>query len=324
MHDGTYLFGTHAAYLVEVVGVGIELLVAFADGARHLEHVFGNLHLEVAIANRAVVPCSEVLVVDLLGAGELEEIEEVLDGLVHLRVGLGGRHVGDSLLELLDDGLVVVVDVDAVAFALAHLAAAVEAGDLDGFALCLVGMWLDEEIHLVVMVEAHGEVASHLEVLQLVLAYGNVVGLVLQDVGSHEHGVGEEAGIDVVGVLASLVLEGNGLLEFAQIGMHIEQGVEFAGFGNVTLHIDHALLGIHTCSKVFGQDAADVGVEGRRVGSGGQRVIIGYEITAIVVVLHFDKVAKGTIVVSEVQVPGGADATQDDGFLFHILYIMYN
>ena len=324
MHDGAHLLGTHAAHFVEVVGVGIELLVTLTDGAGHLEDVFGNLHLEVAVADRAVVPGGEELVIDLLGAGELEEVEQVLDGLAHLRIGLGGGHVGHGLLELLDYRLVIVVDIYTVAFALAHLAAAVEAGDLDGFALGLVGMGLDEEIDLVIVVEANGKVASHFEVLQLVLAHGHIVRLVLQDVGCHEHGVGEQAGVDVVGVLACLVLEGDGLLQLAQIGMHIEQGVELAGLRHVALHIDHALLRVHAGSQIFGQDAADIGIEGRRVGSGGQRVIIGYEITAIVVVLHFDKVAKGTIVVSEVQVPGGADATQDDGFLFHILYIMYN
>ena len=316
--DGANLLGSHLTNLVEVVGVGVKLLIALADGACHLEDVFGNLSLEVTVANRAVVPCGQELVIDFLRAGKLEEVEEVLDGLAHLGIGLGGSHVGDCLLELLDNGLVVVVDVDAVAFALSHLAAAIEAGNLDGFALGLVRMWLYKEIDLVEMVETNGEVARHLEMLQLILAHRHEVCLVLKDVGSHEHGIGEQAGIDIVGILACLVLEGYGLLKFAQIGVHIEEGVEFAGLGNVALHINHALLGIHASSEVFGQNAANVGVEGCRIGSRGQRMVVGDEVTAVVVVLHVNKVAQCTIVVSEVKVSGGTDAAQDNGFLFHI------
>ena len=48
------------------------------------------------------------------------------------------------------------------------------------------------------LVEALGDVARELDVLALVVADRDEVGLVEQDVAGHQHGVGEEAGGDEV------------------------------------------------------------------------------------------------------------------------------
>ena len=47
------------------------------------------------------------------------------------------------------------------------------------------------------VVEVCGALASKLEVLSLVLADGDVGGAVDKDVGGHEHGVGEEAKLEL-------------------------------------------------------------------------------------------------------------------------------
>ena len=120
------------------------------------------------------------------------------------------------------------------------------------------------------MVETLCEVACHLKVLELILAYRHEVGFVLEDVGCHEHRVGEEACIDIVRLLACLVLERYCLLELAEIGVHIEQGVEFAGLWHIALDVDDTLVRVHACCKILCEDAAHVRVEHRRVGLSSQ------------------------------------------------------
>ena len=51
----------------------------------------------------------------------------------------------------------------------------------------------DDEGLAVAVVEAHGQLTGELEVLALVVADGHGVGVVEEDVGRHEDGVGEQA-----------------------------------------------------------------------------------------------------------------------------------
>ena len=56
-------------------------------------------------------------------------------------------------------------------------------------------------------VEAARDLARQLEVLRLVLADRHLARLVEQDVGRLQHRIGEQPGVDVVGVLLGLGLE---------------------------------------------------------------------------------------------------------------------
>lgn len=56
-------------------------------------------------------------------------------------------------------------------------------------------------------VETARKASGHLQMLLLILAYRDLVCLVNDDVGCHEHRVGEQAGIDVIRLLAYLLLE---------------------------------------------------------------------------------------------------------------------
>ena len=56
-------------------------------------------------------------------------------------------------------------------------------------------------------VEAFGDVARELEMLFLVGADRHVIRVVEQDIGRHQARVGEQAGVDVVGVLCGFILE---------------------------------------------------------------------------------------------------------------------
>ena len=169
--------------------------------------------------------------------------------------------------------------------------------------------------------------------LQLVLAHGHPAGLLGQDVDGHQRGIGEQAGVDTLvgggpdnllleGLLrvvlrcldtqgfAGLVLERGRAHELADADVHVHQQVQLAQLGDIALHKDGGLFGVDAGGEVLRQDAADALVQGVRVGAGGQRVQVGDEETAVIVVLKLDKLAQGAVIVAQVQVAGGAYARQ--------------
>jgi hypothetical protein len=61
--------------------------------------------------------------------------------------------------------------------------------------------------------------------LFLVFADRNFLAAMDQNIRSHEHRVRQQARVDIVGLGADLVLERGAALQFADIGMHVEQKV---------------------------------------------------------------------------------------------------
>ena len=43
-----------------------------------------------------------------------------------------------------------------------------------------------------------------------------------EDIRCHETGIGEQTGVNVIGLLAHFLLEGGDAFEFAEVGVHIE------------------------------------------------------------------------------------------------------
>ena len=288
--------------------VGSNLEDALPEWFDEGDHVLGELFFQVAVANlAAVVEVVEVL--DGVGRGDgAEEAEEVLDFFGFLLVHLGGAAVALGFHNLLadDGGFVGEEDGAGFAFALAHLAAAVESGDLHEAGLGAYGLGEREDVGAVHGVEALCEGARHFEVLLLVFADGDACGLVDEDVGGHEGGVSEQAGVDVVGVLAHFVLEGGDALELAEVGVHVQEEVELDGLREVALEVDGGLLGVEACGEVLDEDGASVLVDAAGSGVSGQGVVVGHEEVAVVDVLHGDEVAQGAEIIAEVQVAGGA------------------
>ena len=99
-------------------------------------------------------------------------------------------------------------------------------------------LWLGEEFHAVDIVETAGTLARHLHVLLLILAHRHFGSTVLKDVGSHEGGVGQQTCVDVVGLFASLLLEGGHTFQLAQVAVHVEIEVQLDGLGHVALYVD--------------------------------------------------------------------------------------
>ena len=138
---------------------------------------------------------------------------------------------------LLRDGLVIVYQVDAVPFALAHLATAVESGNLYKLLPEIEGVRLREEFHAVHIVEAAGEDPCDFEVRLLVFPDRNPVGAVGEDVGCHKHRVSEKPGVYIVRIQTHFFLECGGSLKLADVRYHIQQDIKFADLRNVALHV---------------------------------------------------------------------------------------
>ena len=142
----------------------------------------------------------------------------------------------------------------------------------------------------------------------------------LQDVGSHQCGIGEQACIDIIGLLTCLFLKGRHATQFTDVGVHVEIKIQLDGLGHIALDVDGGLFGVDAAGEVFGQDGASRTLYILRRGVRGQRVPVGDEEIAVVVFLHLHEATHGAVVVAEVKVSGGADAAQYD--VFHQLSVI--
>src|SRR5258707_11853394 len=92
--------------------------------------------------------------------------------------------------DLFSHGLFVAKNLNRIAVAFAHLLA-IRAGDFGDFGADL-GFWNDKG-RAVLLIELYGYVTSDLDVLLLVLADGDDVGIINQNVRRHEDGIREQS-----------------------------------------------------------------------------------------------------------------------------------
>ena len=55
---------------------------------------------------------------------------------------------------------------------------------------------------------------------------------------------------------------------------------------------------------------------------GGEAMVVGYEKIALVFVLHPDEIADSPEIISQMDIPGGTDAADDNFLLFHVQFIV--
>ena len=230
--------------------------------------------------------------------------------------------IGDGAHDLLlqDSGFVVEENGIAFALALTHLGGAVESRNLDGFVVEVEGLRFLEVVNAVDAVETIAKGARHFEVRHLVLAHRHEVSVVEEDVRRHECRIGEQSRIDVVRVLSHLVLEGGATLKFANVGVHVEEEVEFDDFGNVALHVERDTFGVETRREVVNDDFFNIASDVVRVRVGGEAMIVSNEEIAISVIelLQTYEVLQGTEVVAEMKRSRRSDAGND---FFHFTKI---
>ena len=165
-------------------------------------------------------------------------------------------------------------------------------------------------------VEAAGDLAGEFDVGDLILADGDVVRLVEEDVGRLEERVAEEA------VCVEVFSRSCSCWSFyvgtrsshGQRGEHAEEGKEFGVLGDVGLDEDRRALGVEAGGEEVQGDVTDVLAEGRGVGVvGGEGVKVCDEEVAVVLVLEPGPVVERAHVVAEVQAAGWAHAGEDAG-----------
>ena len=174
-------------------------------------------------------------------------------------------------------------NLNGVAVALAHFLAVATRHDGRFFADERFG---HDEGLAVGLVELDGDVAGDFDVLLLVAADGDEVGIVDENIGGHEDGISEEAviGGDAVG---QFVLVTGATLQQAHGGDGGEQPGQFGDGGDVGLAEEDGLGGVQTA----GEEVQD-GVEGVLTALGGVKerghgMVVGDEVEGPAFFLKF-------------------------------------
>ena len=130
------------------------------------------------------------------------------------------------------------------------------------------------------MVEAGGQVAADLDVLHLVLAHRHHVGIVDQDVGRHQHRIGEQAGVGRQ-PLGLLVLVGVAPLQQAHRRAGHQQPAQFGDLGHVGLHEQRRPVGIEPQGQQVDGGVERVLRQRLPVADGRQGVQVGDEVEGV-------------------------------------------
>lgn len=252
-----------------------------------------------------------MVVVDhlLVIGGSGEELIEGEDDRVFGGFGvIDGGGVGFDAHEKFFRGFFVAEDGEGVVVAFAHLFA-VEAGDL-GDVVADAGGGHDEGAFAVEVIDFSDEVAGHFEVLFLVFADGDDVGIVEEDVGSHQGGVGEEG---VVGgdSFGDFVFVGMAAFEQAHGADGGENPSEFVDLGDGTLFKKDPSRGIKTAGEEVDRDPANVFAKGGGIVGGGHGVVVGDEVKSFAFALGIDGRFDGAEVVSDVETSAGLEAGEN-------------
>ena len=215
----------------------------------------------------------------------------------------------------------VVEQIDTIPFRFSHFPATVESRDFYGFFSEIVTGWFGEIFHTVQSIESACESAGYFEVLFLVFPDRHFRRFVYDDVGGHESRVGKQSRIDVFGLFADFVFERGGTFQFADVGVHIEQKIQFRDFGNVALYEEGTSLRVETCRQIFGQYAFYVHRQHLGVGVGREGMQVGDKEVTVVFMLHFDEIAQGAVVVAQVEVSGRSDSANNDFSHIQFLFL---
>lgn len=304
-------FGAGGEDGVDLGGVGGEFGALCAQGGEVVPVGVGEALFEVAVAAAAVLVVGDHLGVVGLAGEELVEGEDdgVLGGLGFFDLGGVGLDFHDELPE----GLFFAEDGEGVVVAFAHFFA-IESGDFGG-AGADAGFGHDEGVLAVEVVNFSDEVAGDLEVLFLILTDGDDVGIVEEDVGGHEGGVGEEG-----------VVRGEAFRDFILIRMapfeeaHGADGGEdpgeFVHGGDGALFEEDRFGGIESAGEEVDGDAADIFAKRGGFVGGGHGVVVGDEVVAIALGLGVDGGFHGAKVITDVEAAAGLEPGQNSHLQF--------
>ena len=147
--------------------------------------------------------------------------------------------------------------------------------------------------------------------LGLVLAHGDEVGVIDQNVGCHQDGVGEQAAVDVIGVFGALILELGHAGQLTELGVAGQHPGQLGVGRHVALDEEDMLLGIDADGQQQGGQLAGAAAQLSGVLADGQRVEVSDHIQAVVVRLQQGPVAHRADIVAQGGRAGGLDARKD-------------
>ena len=160
--------------------------------------------------------------------------------------------------------------------------------------------------------------------LLLILADGDVVGLIQQNIRRHEGRIGEEAAVYVVGILRAFVLELRHAAQLAEHGVAVEYPAKLRVLVHMALKKEHVFLRVKPAGDILRKLGSGAAAQLGRVLAHGERVQVGHEIKAIKFVRKSSPVSYGAEVVAEVQVAGRLDARKqslfDGGIVIHMSF----
>ncbi len=151
--------------------------------------------------------------------------------------------------------------------------------------------------------------------LALILADGDVVGLIQQDIRRHEAGIGEQAAVYVVGVLGALVLELGHAAQLAEHGVAVEDPAQLRVLVHMALDKEGVLLRVKAAGDILGQLGHGAAAQLCRILPHGDAVQVGHEIITVEFVGQCRPVFHRAQVIAQVQIAGGLNAGEH-GFLF--------
>ena len=273
-----------------------------------------QLGLDLDVADLAgAVPGLQIL--DLRGVGiegvVIHEHRIPLDGAGNIRAN--ALRIRVHLADLLLHRLRVVRQVNRVPVTFRHLPV-VEPGQPRKRRQQRLG--LDEERAEEVVEPAH-DLAAELEMRHLILADRDRVGVVDDDVGGLQERIAQEAerGQILLGQLLDLFLVGRHALEPRRRDGHRQQQIQLGVLGHQRLDEERAALGIEAGRDPVGGHVVGVGDDRRGVRVvAGQRVPVGDEVEAVVLVLQRGPVVEGADQMAEMELSGRAHPRHDAWF----------
>ena len=158
------------------------------------------------------------------------------------------------------------------------------------------------------MIEAAGQVARHFDMLDLVLADGHDVGVIDQDVGRHEHRIGEQPGVGAEPA-GLLVLVGNAAFQQAHGRAAEQDPAELGHLGHVRLQEQRGPIRIEPQGQQIERRVERVAPQLRGIADRCQGMQVGDEVEGrFGLILQVDVLADRAEVVAPMETPGGLDA----------------
>ena len=142
-----------------------------------------------------------------------------------------------------------------------------------------------EQVLTVAGIKFRGDVAGHFQMLFLILADGHDVAVVDEDVGGHQHWVGEKtgAGDETAG---GFVFEGMSIFQHRDRSDAAEQPRQFGDFRNVALAKKGRSSRVQAAGEKVERQFAAMVAEDDRVVNGGQSVIVSNKIKGFAFMLQ--------------------------------------